>query len=401
MMKTVIFSVVPKLSSEQVNFFKTHFKALEKYGINCFVWSSFVYEELGDKLIRFETGKSRWNLIKNFRIFFNPKYFKWLVRLKYWQNIKNYFELLLTHEEFYRHGQIVLNKYRPAILFVWNPGCYQFSFIGDTFKSQGVKISYIEWGAVPGTFILTKRKSIYFSQKFKDEILKLNNDASETIILFLKGIFQNAASLNLYEQKKTIPFLSDSDFWNNGKLKLLILGLSEADSLTIPNEHSDRKIYVPFFKNSYQAAEEIATKFPSIDVVFKPHPNLNYYKEGKVRDNLIIVFGDPDLVIQKADCVLAFGTKLEINVILQHKVLLLAGSGLLFNSNCGKSFNTKIDFFQFLMNVVKLDINSNQDEDEMILSLSILYQQEYFPFVGHYPLFEQNSKRIYNLIVSI
>lgn len=392
-LKTIIFSVVPRVGEEEIGFFYELFIELEKQGFYPKLWTSYDYPLIQDFIIPYRTGRSRLRFLKNaWQIFSNHK---WLLRLKYWKNITGWLDLLFTHEEFLAHGIEVYKRYKPDVFLVWNPGCYQFSFPASFMKRKGVLIRFMEWGAVPGTFIFTKRSSIYFSKKFEKEIIQVNDNVGVKQYIFdqIQNILAGEEGLNLYNQDRLV-INQELAFWSNGKPKLLVLGLSEADSLVIPNAHEDRKIYLPFFQNSLDAALSLSNSLPDWDIVFKPHPNLNYTTPGFKSKNCLVVMGNPDEFIRRTDVTIAFGTKLEINVVLQGKPLILLGSGLFFGTGVGYSFYNLKNMLDFLEKGVP-EFNPNHKE-AMIVQLSLLYQNEYLPYKKDYPFYSDHLKRLFN-----
>tara|TARA_B100000315_G_C14360760_1_gene488357 strand:- start:188 stop:799 length:612 start_codon:yes stop_codon:yes gene_type:complete len=82
-------------------------------------------------------------------------------------------------------------------------------------------------------------------------------------------------------------------------------------------------------------------------VVYKSHPSVQLPVQIN-HPNFLISNSDPNELIDLSDMVVANGSKLELNVLLKEKPLILPGFGIFFNKSCAFEARSKDEFFELL-----------------------------------------------------
>jgi len=319
-MKTLLFSRIPELSQKELIFHKTLFDNLSKDYIVLF-WSETRYPSLSNYNISYQPEFRIKNVFKNF-FFLSPQLnLAWLIRLYKWKRFNSIFELFVHHFSIIELTRVVYKEYQPDIFFGWNNGCYQFGLPADCLEKKGVKINTIEFGLLPKSLFIKKSRYLFSSIQIRQEFNVSNGE-------FIYDNFN--PNYLLYNESPNHSRSIEKIMFLKGKKRILYLANGEIDMKICPNWHSDRKLFMPFFRSGVFLSKYFSNKFEDSILVIKPHPKQPLTLETQLSKNIFVSNDDPNRLIEWADLVIATGTKLERNVILAKKPLALIGSGMLF-----------------------------------------------------------------------
>ncbi|RVU01631.1 hypothetical protein EOD41_06625 [Mucilaginibacter limnophilus] len=334
----VIISCVPRLNEAQQQGMLNLINDIEVLGYTVYLWTDYD-DVLSDYKLTYNDynrGKATLNYLQT-QLRIDSE--KWIVRLQRWNNTDS----IIAKEEFNNAVKDCLKIFtaiEPVLFICWNPWSCRYGIAYDMARLLNIKTAAIEWGYLPATFILDKVGTLAASEIFNTDPFK--DFSLEQVTNFLKigeNIYSqlNETSLSLYNQAQPdIP----KEFLIESGVKILVLGIDEIDSGAYPGEHDDRKGLLPYHNSSFDQAADIAAADTGYRVIYKPHPAHNRYKNNLTKDNLAVVNGDPDVLIDWADVVFCSGSKMEFSVMLKGKPLLTYGTGLLYGKNC--SYEVKI-----------------------------------------------------------
>lgn len=228
-------------------------------------------------------------------------------------------------------------------LICWNPYCATFGVMADFFSNNGRIVYTFEYGPIPGGLMI-------------DKGLIVN---SENLRIFPKITFPKKILDNNFKEKRTNAYKQKNpnipeEIFKSRMDKVLILGLSEVDSGVYPSWGNDRKLFYPFFKNGLDAAWKLSKACSNQIFIYKPHPNHNrFQRDLQITDNLWIINGDTQKLIQLADWVVGNGTKVENDALLVEKPLINLGAGFCYHSGLSHVVNS-IEEFRTLLNNKKV-----------------------------------------------
>lgn len=257
----------------------------------------------------------------------------------------------------------------------WNRSCCAYGLLAELLELSSTTVSTIEWGCHPNTLMLTSRPQ---------NIPGWNCKRAAAITPHCMGKVLNSATdfapSNLYS-KSPSKSLQMVESCQNYQLRprILYLGLSEVDSFVIPNWHSDRKRFLPFSRNCLHLANLLAKINKDGVTVFKPHPSHNTYVDKRLGNGLHVVSGDPKCFIDWADIVITNGSKLEIDVLMHRKPLILVGSGFLWGTGVANEVSTVAQLREAIsqVHVREESVNLESAMGDLLSELLVLDEVEH------------------------
>lgn len=306
-----------------------------------------------------------------FKILFNVNLIKWYSRVKIWLKTKNNVILIKHIIKQLKFAILIKESKSYDVVFIWNPFCSAFGILGECLDVLNVKTFTIEHGPLKNSLLLDKGL-VYNSQLLKSFTNQLNGNFE-----FGNKIYEELKEINslLHNQNKVnIP----SKFLNNNKIKIVVFGLSEVDANVYPYWAKERKQGFPFFKNGLSKSIYIAKLSNRFQVIFKPHPSHNFEKGNRqVLENLWIINGDPIEIIKWSDLVIANGTKLEIDSIVNQKPVININTGLLWFTNATYKVHKKNEILETINQAYNNGITISQI-NSFKLFLAYIYDEIYY-----------------------
>nr|WP_315255316.1 hypothetical protein [uncultured Flavobacterium sp.] len=332
--KKVLITIIPLLSYEHNLKLQTFISDLKSN--NCKI--SLAYKLNDIKILNQKKflGVFSFNIVN---IFFHINFLKWYFRFKKWSGSKNIFFVIRSLlKQIYLAVKIKSTNSFDAV-FIWNPYCSAFGVFSESLKKLNVEIYSIEYGALKNTLLIDN------GFVFDSKLLSSFNCNFE---YYNESLYKSMLNTNnnLYKQEELI--LPDR-FIDSNKIKILVLGLSEVDANVYPYWSKERKSVYKFFKNGLEQAKYISNLSNNFIVIFKPHPSHNTEVIDKeVYSNLWVLNGNPIDAIKWSDIVVANGTKLEIDAIINNKPVVNITNGLLWQANASYKVSKKEDIKQIL-----------------------------------------------------
>lgn len=389
-MRKVIISCVPKLDGDRQQGVLNLIEAIERLDCKVFLWSDSEYaiparyqikKELPAFKQRNRFARFGYELIS--RLLLDKE--KWRTRIRFWAGVESDDEANQWFNSYIKECSAVFAAIKPDYFICWNPYCCRFGVAYDMARSVGIKTRAIEWGYLPGTFLLDRKGTLAASTLFNTN--PLTNYDEESIQQFRENgevIFQTLKTESLSriaQEKAEIPL--DILTPDEGMVSILVLGIDEVDSGAYPADHAERKGLLPFHRSSYQQAHNISEVDKNYRVIYKPHPSHNKFNiNTRVKPNLAIVNGNPDDLIDWADVVFCSGSKMEFSVIMRGKPLINYGTGLLYGKNCAYELNDP----ELIKEIIGIALTNADDTTHTINFLSFIgyLQAEYlYSFVNN------------------
>jgi hypothetical protein len=222
---------------------------------------------------------------------------------------------------------------KPAMFVCWNPHSPTFGIWADTAQLMGIPVAAVEWGLLPGTFILDKDGTLAASRIFNRPVLYNSPKHFFTIGEQVYHDLQKQ-SISLYPQ--ATEALPDSfTHTNDSQVRILLIGIDMVDSGSLPEDHQDHLGLLPFHRSCIHQALDIAAADANFKVIYKPHPSHNFDKQsGELASNCWMSNSNPDQLIKWADVIVCSGSKMEFSALLAGKPLVNVGAGILYKKGC-------------------------------------------------------------------
>lgn len=227
----------------------------------------------------------------------------------------------------------------PALFLLWNQFNPFHAIVEDVVKERKIKIKYMEFGSLPGTFALESNgqmgeslvtlKSSEFKKLPVDEC-ELENARSVWDYLYRSRLNRNEQVISdkmrsLFDQLR-----------KKGRPIVFFAGHSEIEAGTLPYTERVKQFHSPIFKTNYEALSFIGSlaEQHGWTVVYKPHP-LSYGKKYSLPPNInIIEEGDINDFIDLSDVTVTILSQTAYISLIRHKPVVMLGYIQLKDKGC-------------------------------------------------------------------
>jgi hypothetical protein len=333
--ETVIVSCMPRLNTEQEKGMLQLLQDIEQGGRKVYFWCTETYKSLQPyTTLPSHLPKGYYYYYKTrSQLLLNKN--NWLPQLKRWCRVNT--KAAAAHEFHQRRKEALklFARLRPSLFICWNPNCVHRGIATAVARQMGIRTGAIEWGFLPGTFILDRTGTLASSEIF-NRALVLDEQQRKNCLDTGAQIFEElrAGSLSLYAQK-TSALPDELMHPSPGTIKVLLLGIDELDSGCYPPENPARRGLLPFHRSSFEQAKAIAGANPAFRVIYKPHPTHNLHATDRQETaNCWVINTNPDQLIDWSDVVVCSGSKMEFSALMKQKPLVNVGAGLLYKKGC-------------------------------------------------------------------
>jgi len=227
---------------------------------------------------------------------------------------------------------------KPDLFICWNPFSPIFGVMADTARLLGIKTGGMDWGFLPGTFLIDSGGTLAHSQVFNGSVTYADPHRYLTIG---ESLFSdlNKQSVSLYQQA-TEPLPDELVQADARQIKVLLIGIDMVDSGAVPDTDADRIGLLPFHKSCITQALDVAAADPDFRVILKPHPSHNTTPQSqKLSDNCWLINTNPDELISWADVIICSGSKMEFSALFADMPLVNIGAGILYKKGCSYEIN--------------------------------------------------------------
>jgi phosphoserine phosphatase len=220
----------------------------------------------------------------------------------------------------------VLSTFSPSVVLSWNTLCPHSGVLVDLARPLGIKVYLLERAFLDCTWFLEAGGLVGHSELVDRSLTELVGEDEEDCRL-IGATYLDADpfhAMERYPQKQGSRFgelLARSRATGRP-----VLGFLPPDDLSLafrPVDHQDRRLHLPDYASSLEAAIALADAAPHCDIIFKPHPSFRELAlPERPRENLFVVDHDYREVIAQSDVVVSTGTGLVANAMAQGKPVL-------------------------------------------------------------------------------
>jgi hypothetical protein len=353
-MAIILISICPKLTLNQDKYLSQYLEALEELGHTVFLLSKNLQYHCKKWSIPYQTQKicPKYNDRK-----INEKYFRWVSKIESWDperfgetsGVRFVDKSLKAAYELY-------DAVKPDLFIVWNKYDPTYGIIHDYFKDIGIPIMFMEWGLLKNSFILDaadeffdgKHMDVTYQDLWDMDESKNLRSKGESIIEKLRLQKDNVLYSKKIENTELVQFIDK--YKKATKILCFASGNYVGDKLFNGQIfcEKNRKI-AERYKSGWDVAAELL-KDPDVVVIYKPHPNSFFPKPKTLQSERLFVSSNNVIdLLDVSDCVVAWGTKLELLAILHGKPLVLPFLGFLYGKGCayevahGESVKSVVD----------------------------------------------------------
>ena len=247
----------------------------------------------------------------------------------------------------YRYFDTFLDHYRPAAVVLWCEFFCGHVILKDICEEKNIKVLYMEFGALPGTFAIEKNGQMGESdvstkyQEFKE--LTVTDDELEKADQILD--FLRQSGLNRRPQPKTDVIKEIQKKYNPDYPTVVFFGQNDFEAGILPYTNRSKEYHSPIFSSSDDAAVYLyqMAKVNHWNFIYKPHQVMVRVGEclkEKFPSSMIWV-GDTDIneIIDLADvCVTIVSQCGYVSLIRQKPTVMLGYTQLRGKECCYESF---------------------------------------------------------------
>lgn len=301
-----------------------------------FLWQNFHLKESYFGEIKVDEDIKTYVREKEYRVLardgFNGKNF---------EIANNYADYFVYYADKYLRS--LMDYIRPKKVYLWNKFYPFHQLLIQVCKDFHIDIIYMEYGLIPGTYILERTGQMgesyparYWNNFEKLEITERDVKKATTICeyLFKSGI-----------NRKPQPQNSELD---NAKRKLIkgypivvYAGQNDYESGMYPYTEETKKFHSPIFKSSNEAAYFLAelAKKNHWNFIYKPHPicvdgRLDEVKKNLPEESILISNCNINDLVDLADVNITILSTTAYVSLVREKPTVLLGYTQLYNKNC-------------------------------------------------------------------
>lgn len=225
----------------------------------------------------------------------------------------------------------IIEHWKPYCIILWNKFYAVHSIIDYLCKINKVPVKYMEFGVLPGTFVIENRGQMgesypaVFTTEFNQLPLKAEEVNSAKKILE----FMNSTGINRNIQENSEELLNLEKKLINKRPTILFAGQNDYESGLQPYNEISEKFHSPIFRSTDEAVIYLAkiAKENDWNIIFKPHPIMTKYIEGESNypENVVLINrGDINKLIDRCDvCITILSQVGYISTIRKKPTLML------------------------------------------------------------------------------
>ena len=235
----------------------------------------------------------------------------------------------------------VLNVIKPSCILLWN-GFFAYHYVLKNICEEiGIKVSYLEFGSLPGTLSIENMGQMgeSFPGKNCQEFMRLPVTDNEIVEAKKVIGFMNESKLNRNVQ----PINNNIDLIKE-KLKpnrptILYAGVNDYESGLTPYTNETQKYHSPYIKSSNDGAKKILkfAKKNNWNFIYKPHPRVHIFSGDNYEfDKDVIIAKDVDIndVIDISDVVVTILSQVSYASLIREKATVMLGYTQLKGKGC-------------------------------------------------------------------
>jgi FMN phosphatase YigB (HAD superfamily) len=241
--------------------------------------------------------------------------------------------------EAYRYLNDVLDILNPKFVMLWNQ-FHAFSMIAEgVCRERGVKIIYMEFGVLPGTYVIETAGQMGESRPsvYHDEFKRLPVTEKETEKAY--GVWNYLYESRLNRRKQAEADSKDEILKRlvPGRPTVFFAGQNDYESGLCPYTDRAREFHSPIFKSTEEAIVRIAEicKINGWNIIYKKHPTMAMFeKPSDPPENVIEVDADINDVIDISDVTVTILSQVSYIALIRGKPTVMLGYNQLRGKDC-------------------------------------------------------------------
>jgi len=242
--------------------------------------------------------------------------------------------------EAYRYLNTVLDTLKPKFVLLWNQ-FHAFSMIAEGIcKERGVKIVYMEFGALPGTYVIESSGQMGESWPtvYYDEFKKLPVTEKDVEAAYGVWDYMRESKLNRRRQpevdrkddvlKRLVP----------GRPTIFFAGQNDYESGLCPYTHRTKVFHSPIFKSTEEAIKYLADlgERKKWNIIYKKHPTMALFEKPSPPPENVIEVDNVDIndIIDISDVTVTILSQAGYIALIRDKPVVMLGYTQLRGKEC-------------------------------------------------------------------
>ena len=241
---------------------------------------------------------------------------------------------------YYRMYQTLLEVVQPRFMVIWSQFPALHQVCAQVCQEQGVKVLYMEYGSLPGTFALDSYGQMgesWPAVKYEDFLALPVDDQqlykTREVLDYLK---KSKINRNVQPENDELTQLKEK--LQPGKPLVLFAGQSDFDSGFYPYSDHVRKFHSPIFPYSWTAMKYLAeiAKENDWELIFKPHPQMSRQTlQRRMPANVHLVTSvDLNELIDMVDLVVTIVSQTSYITLIRERPIVMLGYNQLRGKGC-------------------------------------------------------------------
>lgn len=301
----------------------------------------------------------------------NKKHLMWAVdnMLERHKNMElDYAYLWSYYAELYIRKALTILS--PKYILLWNEFYAYHHIFKAVCKELNIKIYYLEFGSLPGTFSIEclGQMGESFPGKKNKEFMKFplkKNDISEAINVL---DYMKNSKINRNIQPINNNINSIKSRLKKDRPTILYAGVNDYESGLFPYTENTQKYHSPYIKSSYEGAKIIAeiAKRNNWNFIYKPHPRIEIISPSNTYDfdeNVIIANSvDINEVIEVSDVIVTILSQVSYTALINEKATVMLGYTQLKGKGCCYEAFSEDQLESSLVKAIKNGMTKEQKE---------------------------------------
>ena len=241
----------------------------------------------------------------------------------------------------YEYLTAVLDKFKPIQVILWNEFFSFHHILKYACHSSGIKIFYMEFGSLPGTFSIERfgqmgksYPAIYY-KIFRE--LEVSDDEIEQANLIIHNLKESGVNRNEQPNNNAIEMIADR--LAERKPTILYAGINDFESGVVPYSEESKIWHSPMFKDSEDALWFLRTlsQKNGWNLIYKPHPLLEELvdeTDKRFKGVTIIKNANINEVVDLADVVVTILSQVSYISLVRSKPVVMLGYTQLKGKGC-------------------------------------------------------------------
>ncbi len=383
-MKNIIVSNLAPITENDLTFFMELEKSLNSLDYKVYFWSCIQVPEFKN-YIQMAWDITKWERFGEKLSQKQKEIAHYLVDKDKWYPRVSKLVKQGSDDIEYLYNTIVYNSYYLlinndiSIFFSWNNLCPHSGILNDMCNQKNIETFLIERGNFPNTWYLEKGGLLGHSMIARSSLKELNipleyYEIGKKFIDNLKfdknDKYKQNRDENIFKQLQLLKEKAT----NEAKSIIIMFPPDDGTVGFFPCEHNDRIMTLPYYKNSFDAAKEIARHSDDI-IIFKPHPSfIGWEYDFENLNNIFVIDYDFKYLIQYADIIASSGSGLGLISLANKKPLLSVSIDILYNKSIAYEAIHPKNIKESIRNA-KLLVDFNIKIDKLYLFIGYLMKE--------------------------